>query len=310
MIPSRQKKRNRQLQEDSVPQFDASIAAKNGQIAECLYHLNRMNASPWWRLGKWLERMVSSLLRLFSKGGQSSAAALPPLTGDYQRWIALYDTLSERDRDEITRHALSLEWKPLISLVVAAENASDAALRRTIDSLRNQLYPDWELTIAFDEPRACVAKEMSSLDPRIQCIARSPDRSVCETVNSALAVAKGSFIAFVDPGDTLALQALYEIAVEINDSSRCGHSLYGRGSPEQHWPKARALFQDGLESGTLPRPQYAWPPVCLSAFTHRQNRTSLARRRREPRLCSGAAGCRRHRRAENSSYPGNSLSRE
>ena len=39
-------------------QFDDVMAVKNGQIGECLYHLNRMNASPWWRLGKWLERIA------------------------------------------------------------------------------------------------------------------------------------------------------------------------------------------------------------------------------------------------------------
>jgi O-antigen biosynthesis protein len=35
---------------------DAQIADKDAQIAEYLYHLDRINASPWWRFGMWFTK--------------------------------------------------------------------------------------------------------------------------------------------------------------------------------------------------------------------------------------------------------------
>ncbi len=49
--------RLRQL-EDSVAQKNRQIAESHAQIAEDLYHLNRINASPWWRFGMWFTRLI------------------------------------------------------------------------------------------------------------------------------------------------------------------------------------------------------------------------------------------------------------
>ena len=56
---------------------------------------------------------------------------------------------------------------------------------------------------------------MPDLDPRIRTLACGPGQLAW---HSTLALAKGAFIAFVAPGDTLAPQALYEVPVAINDN--------------------------------------------------------------------------------------------
>jgi glycosyltransferase involved in cell wall biosynthesis len=50
-------------------QFEISIAQKEAQITECFYHLNRINASPWWRLGKRLEQLILSPCRFVAAAG-------------------------------------------------------------------------------------------------------------------------------------------------------------------------------------------------------------------------------------------------
>ncbi len=46
-----------------IAQKDAQIAEKDAQIAEYLYHLDRINASPWWRFGMWFTRLIGAALR-------------------------------------------------------------------------------------------------------------------------------------------------------------------------------------------------------------------------------------------------------
>ncbi len=55
--------------------LDDAIAGKDMQIAEYLYHLNRMNASGWWRLGKWLDKLILAPLALFRSHNPKQRAA-------------------------------------------------------------------------------------------------------------------------------------------------------------------------------------------------------------------------------------------
>ena len=43
------------------------IASKDKQIAEYLYHLDRINASPWWRFGMWFTKLIRVPATLSSK---------------------------------------------------------------------------------------------------------------------------------------------------------------------------------------------------------------------------------------------------
>lgn len=42
-----------------------AIAARDAQIKEYLYHLDRINASGWWRLGMWIDKQIRSVRALF-----------------------------------------------------------------------------------------------------------------------------------------------------------------------------------------------------------------------------------------------------
>ena len=56
---------------------DAQIAQRDAQIDEYLYHLERINASPWWRLGMWFSRLVQTLSRLVAGGRPAHVATAP-----------------------------------------------------------------------------------------------------------------------------------------------------------------------------------------------------------------------------------------
>ena len=138
----------------------------------------------------------------------------------YRNWVTLYDTLTAADRQAINVRIGQLSYKPLISVVMPVYNVDEAWLRLAIESVRNQLYPHWELCIADDTSRKRyvrrVLDEYRRRDPRIKVIFRKARGHISVASNSALELADGEFIALLDHDDELAEHALYMVAEELN----------------------------------------------------------------------------------------------
>lgn len=138
----------------------------------------------------------------------------------YSDWIKQYDTLTQADHFLINRHILDFSYKPLISILMPVYNTPEKWLRRSIESVRNQLYPHWELYIADDASTLphirSVLEEAAREDIRIKIIFRSSNGHISAATNSALEKASGEFIALLDHDDELAQHALYHVAVALN----------------------------------------------------------------------------------------------
>ena len=72
-------------------------------------------------------------------------------TGTYAEWVRLYDSLVDEDRTKIRGQVASMPIRPRISVVMPVYNPPPLFLDKAIWSVRNQLYPDWELCIADDK---------------------------------------------------------------------------------------------------------------------------------------------------------------
>lgn len=108
---------------------------------------------------------------------------------------------------------------PLISIVVPVYNIGEKFLRLFLDSVENQTYPNWQLCIADDcstEPHVKrVLEEYQKKDSRIDVVYRKENGHISRATNSAIALAKGEFIAFMDNDDELAPNALEEVVKVI-----------------------------------------------------------------------------------------------
>ncbi len=138
----------------------------------------------------------------------------------YQKWIALYDTLTNDDRQAIVAKIEQLKYKPLISVVMPVYNTEEVWLRRAIESVRRQLYSHWELCLADDCSSAShvrqVLEEFSGKDERLKVVFREKNGHISAASNSALQLATGEFVALLDHDDELAEHALYMVAEELN----------------------------------------------------------------------------------------------
>ncbi|WP_051946081.1 glycosyltransferase [Verrucomicrobium sp. BvORR106] len=148
----------------------------------------------------------------------ASLSARPGHEG-YARWVAQFDTLGESDWFAMRAHIKLFPRRPLISIIMPVWNVAEPWLRRAIESAREQIYPHWELCIADDgstKPHIRkVLEEYQALDSRIKVVFREKCGHISAAANSAIELATGEFVAFLDHDDELTRHALYLFALEI-----------------------------------------------------------------------------------------------
>ena len=138
----------------------------------------------------------------------------------YRKWFRLRETLTDADRQAIRHHISLMRHRPLVTVLMPVFNTPEEWLRKAIDSVRNQLYPYWELSIADDastEPHVQrVLEEFRERDSRIKVVYRETRGHISAASNSALEPAAGEYLALLDHDDALTEHALYMVAHEIN----------------------------------------------------------------------------------------------
>jgi glycosyltransferase involved in cell wall biosynthesis len=140
--------------------------------------------------------------------------------GNYRAWVRLYDRLTPADRDAIRAHLAQFRHQPLFSVLLPVYNPNPKWLERALESVREQIYSNWELCVVDDastDPRIWKLIEgYAARDSRIKILKRAQNGHICATSNDALGMATGEFVALLDHDDELAPTALYFVALELN----------------------------------------------------------------------------------------------
>jgi len=151
------------------------------------------------------------------------------LSRSYASWVVAYDTLGEEQIAELHRQMVNLQVTPLISLVMPVYNPHADDLSRAIASVQAQVYPHWELCICDDaspnaETRALL-EDAARADPRVRLAFHSENKHISHATNTAIALAHGQYIAFLDQDDELRPHALL-CAVQAFESHSQVRVLY------------------------------------------------------------------------------------
>lgn len=168
-------------------------------------------------------------LRLFRERGRQAAldhldrsiysARLTPNMWDYPKWVERYSTIGPGDRNAIRRRIETMHNPPKFSVLMPTYNTPEKWLRLAIESVINQLYPNWEMCIGDDASEGpsvrSILKEYAERDPRIKFTVRTTRGNISAATNSALAMASGDFIVLLDHDDEIVEHALYMTAEEI-----------------------------------------------------------------------------------------------
>ncbi len=166
------------------------------------------------------------------------------------------------------QHLIEKEkWTPLckdqglcFSVVIPIYNTPENWLKDCIESVQNQIYPNWQLVLVDDASKSShvkkVLEDYSSCDSRINVIFLKKPSHICNTTNAGILRSKGDFVTFLDHDDVLSPYALNELASVINKNR-----------------KLRLIYSDEdlmSESGERLHPHFKpdWNPELLSAHNY------------------------------------------
>ena len=135
----------------------------------------------------------------------------------YDQWIQTHEVTDPTAAKQAMEGFTS---KPLISIVVPVYSVDEQWLRKCVDSMTAQWYSNWELCLADDhspdESVRTLLKGLSASDPRIHAVFREQNGGIAAATNTAIELAQGQYIGFMDNDDELAPDALYEVVSAIN----------------------------------------------------------------------------------------------
>ena len=176
-------------------------------------------------------------------------------------------SLAPSDR---TLAQLVARWEspPRISVIIPVYSPPEAWLRAAVESVRDQIYPHWQLCLSDDaSPDAWLPDYLAELatDARISVVRRQINGHISAASNSALSLANGDLIALMDNDDTLAPTALLHLALA---ATSC--------------PAAVAFYsdEDVVDQRGSPLWSYrkpAWDPDLLLASNYLNHLTCLRR---------------------------------
>ncbi len=178
-----------------------------------------------FRYGSKLRSVYARLRGRTIATGMVGVPVLPP-DGSYQTWVELFDTLDTAARGQLAARVQALPDRPTISVLMPTYNPPLELLRTAIESVKAQIYQDWELCIADDcstDPGVMrVLQELAASDSRIKIVQREENGHISAASNSALSIATGEWVALLDHDDLLAEHALALIAIAIGENPAAG----------------------------------------------------------------------------------------
>jgi GT2 family glycosyltransferase len=136
----------------------------------------------------------------------------------YQRWIDLH-TPAREALDRMRVESETLPFRPRISMLLPVHCANPRSLAACIESIRRQVYQDWELYLADDGSTA--ADRLRTLqrlaaDPRVHRLNVPLGSGISGAANAALNQASGEFLTLLDHDGELAPEALFEVVRLLN----------------------------------------------------------------------------------------------
>jgi O-antigen biosynthesis protein len=223
------------------------------------------------------------VIRAFAAAGAQNELKVPVevdhlhgYASEYHRWIAEFD---RRETAVIQMKLQAFTLQPVISILVPIYRTAPAILERTISSVIEQSYPNWELCLADDGSRSpevdAILERFERQDRRVKVARLAENRGISAASNAALGLATGEFVALLDHDDELAPDALYHFVDALN-----------------HHPGAELFYSDedhlddlGLRSEPFFKPD--WSPDLILAENYVCHFMVFSRR-----LCQEVGGFR------------------
>jgi GT2 family glycosyltransferase len=173
------------------------------------------------RLGKLhreVEQVKAALGRIEAELPEYNRLLGFPLYG-YTEYFAEHARHVEERLAVYTEHLRKLSARPLVSLLMSISDSSLEALHGSIQSLREQIYPDWELLINVhgahvgEEGLRLFLERQALIEPRVKV---TTDETATRTFDG-IHQCSGALIGVLECGDRLAPDSLFHAVLAVQD---------------------------------------------------------------------------------------------
>jgi O-antigen biosynthesis protein len=144
---------------------------------------------------------------------------------DYQAFLERNEAPKERIQ---LGHKLAkgLSCGPLISLVIPLRHPIPRLFVKTLESINDQVYANWELLLvgdrgAIDAETRTLIEESQAKDKRIRFVLQAKTGACARSLNRALECAKGQYFAILRQHDLIQPSALFFVAEVFGEHSDC-----------------------------------------------------------------------------------------
>src|SRR6266576_749082 len=168
-------------------------------------------------------KILSAPFRLFRRRQSTEAVE----QDEYGRWFAQH-RVSAEEAAKLREQSRMFSYRPLISILTPTFNADERFLMDAVESVIAQAYENWELVLVDDGSSDTrvrgLLEKLGQRDARIQT-GFQDHGGISSALNTALARARGGWIALLDHDDLLEPDALFR-AIELLQTDRAADVIY------------------------------------------------------------------------------------
>ena len=236
------------------------------------YELNRIKNNKIWKAVQtlyaffftttinWLAALTDKTKNLLRK--IKILGPLRILPGGFSRWIKKNGPSQEKI-NAIQSKIKGFSHNPKFSLILPVYNPERDDLKHTLDSILNQYYPHWELSIVDDasteEYIPEVLEEYKNKDQRILVKYLKTRGGISEALNVALSPATGEFAGIMRDSIELSPEGLYEAAKHINLSPQADLIYSNEDNLDSNRERIQPVFRPKWSAKHFLTHQYLGP---------------------------------------------------
>ena len=169
------------------------------------------------------------LLRIFAQtsGGESYPlgkklifSKYPKKVTNYRIWVKKFDRKRTPEKNALSHRLKKLPYQPLISVILPVRKVPIKFLKKTLASVYQQVYSNWELCIAYNNPHdreiQGYLRQQQKQNQRIKLDFQTKQRNNSALCNDALALATGEYVTLLEADGALSLHALAWVVDLLN----------------------------------------------------------------------------------------------
>ena len=187
-------------------------------------YINELKTSTSWRITTPLRWAARAAKDLFKKPAAHAVAPTAPVR-DYAQWVLEFDLLNDESIANLHAQVHGFAQLPMFSILLPVDVVSLANLSKTVASVKQQIYPNWELCVALStnasaDVRAQVASWAAS-ERRIKFMQAVEFGINLNNAVLALTDKSSVWVIKIFATDVIAAKAVFMLAKALNEVEKC-----------------------------------------------------------------------------------------